>query len=168
MKKFVAILLCFVTVLSLAACGTGQNEANPWVDYDSLEEINEQVGCNLRGPCAMCAINERFSVGDMGEYKMAQYQFTMCGFDYTFRCAPTTEDISGVYNHTGKTAFAESSDEELQLVTVDGIRLARWLTIDGQYVLMVEDHGEMNDKSFQNIAQEMMELTCTDMANANG
>ncbi len=142
MKKLVAVLLCLVMVLSLMACGAKQGEdvvepeggeepmtgmPNPWMDYASLKEINEQ--------------------------------------------APEKDmmlSISGVYGADGKSAFEEPSDEELQIVTVDNTKLARWMNIDGQYVLMVEDNGEMAEEDFQSIAQEMMNLTNMDMANANG
>lgn len=183
MKKLVAVLLCLVMVLSLMACGAKQSEdvvepeggeepttgmANPWTEYASLDEINEQVGCKLCAPAAMGVSDEDFAVGDMGDYKMAEYRYTMGGYSYTFRCAPVTEDISGVYGADGKSAFEEPSDEELQIVTVDNTKLARWMNIDGQYVLMVVDNGEMEEDTFQSIAQEMMNLTGMDMANANG
>ena len=185
MKKFLAILLCLMMVLSLAACGK-KNEAdadqqgevvdeepisgmpNPWVDYESLEEINNEVGCNLCKPAAMGVSEEHFAVGDMGEYKMAQYQFSIGGYDYNFRCAPTTEDISGIYDEYVQEAFAEPGGGNVELVESDTYKVARWLTIDGQYVLSVMDNGEMELDTFDGIAQEMFTLTTTDMFNDNG
>ena len=188
MKKLVAILLCLMMVLSLAACGkeaaaptedngeaTGNEPtadvgmANPWVDYGSLEEINDAVGCNLCKPAAMGVSEEHFAVGDMGEYKMAQYNFSICGYAYTFRCAPVTEDISGLAYEEVEKAFAEPGSGEVETVVVpDTLKAARWMTIDGQYVLSVADNGEMDEETFAGIAQEMYTLTTTDMFNDNG
>jgi len=180
MKKFLTILLCLMMVLSLVACGAKQEEAaaaegedvaglaNPWVDYESLEEINAEVGCNLCKPAAMGVSDEHFAVGDMGEYKMAQYDFTIGGYDYTFRCAPVTEDISGIYEEKVQDAFSGPCGDEVQTVTTDTMKLARWITIDGQYVLMVTDNGEMEEDNFASIAREMADLTMMDMVNDNG
>lgn len=181
MKKFLAMLLCLLMVLSLAACGAKQEEvepeggeepmtgvANPWVDYASLEEINAEVGCNLRRPAAMGVSEEHFAVGDMGDYKMAQYQFTMGGYDYTFRCAPSTGDISGIWDDVVKAAFAEPCGDKVELVESDTYKAARWMTIDGQYVLSLMDDGEMALETFDVIAREMMDLTTMDMFNDNG
>ena len=192
MKKFLAMLLCLVMVLSLMACGAkeetaepdqgtdvtedtaGENAdeivgmANPWVDYDSLEEINNEVGCNLCKPAAMGVSGEHFSVGDMGEYKMAQYQFSIGGYDYNFRCAPTAEDISGIWDEYVQEALAQPGNGHVELVETDTYKVARWMTIDGQYVLSVMDNGEMELDTFDGIAQELFTLTTTDMVNENG
>ena len=185
-KKFLALLLCLVMVLSLAACGkeaaepeesgepveeviVGPGGENPWVDYTSLDEINNEVGCNLCKPAAMGVSEEHFAVGDMGEYKMAQYNFSIGGYEYCFRCAPSTEDISGLQYDEVRKAFAETCGAEVETVTVpDTLKAARWMTIDGQYVLSVMDNGEMDEEAFAGIAQEMYTLTTTDMFNENG
>ena len=187
MKKFLAILLCLLIVLTLMACGKKNEEpapdqqgeavedggisgmANPWVEYASLEEINSEVGCKLCGPAAMGVSDEHFAVGDMGEYKMAQYDFSIGGYAYTFRCAPVTEDISGLAYDEVQKAFAEAGSGEVETVTVpDTLKVARWMTIDGQYVLSVMDNGEMDEETFAGIAQELFTLTTTDMVNENG
>ena len=187
MKKLLAILLCLAMVLSLVACGQeaapeaeekeeiedlpaiGPGGKNPWVDYNSLDEINSEVGCNLCKPAAMGVSEEHFAVGDMGEYKMAQYNFSVGGYAYTFRCAPSADDISGLYYDEVQKAFAESCGAEVETVTVpDTLKAARWMTIDGQYVLSVEDNGEMDEETFDGIVQELYTLTTTDMFNENG
>ena len=195
MKKLFPILLCLLMVLSLAACGnkeaaapedTADTEvdastledttgadmeaglANPWVDYDSLEEINAEVGCNLCKPAAMGVNDEHFAVGDMGEYKMAQYDFSIGGYTYTFRCAPVTEDISGIWDDEVMKAFAEPVGSEVETVTGAEVKAARWMTIDGQYVLSVTDNGEMDEETFAGVAGELYSLTTTDMFNENG
>ena len=186
MKKLFAILLCLLMVLSLAACGAeevapeepnpfenggtvdGIGIANPWVEYDSLEEINAEVGCYLCEPGVMGKSNEHFAVCDMGEYKIAEYQFTLGGNRICFRCAPVTTDISGVYDEAVQKAFAEPCDGTIDTVTTDTMKLARWATLDGQYVLMVADNGEMGLDSFEMIVDDASQETIRNMVNANG
>ena len=186
MKKFFAMLLCLLMVLSLAACGEeevapeesnpfendgtvdGIGIANPWVEYDSLEEINAEVGCYLCEPGVMGKSNEHFAVCDMGEYKIAEYQFTLGGNRICFRCAPVTTDISGVNDETVQKAFAEPCDGTIDTVTTDTMKLARWATLDGQYVLMVADNGEMGLDSFEMIVDDASQETIRNMVNSNG
>ena len=187
MKKLLAILLCLVMVLSLVACGkepavepeeqgsdaeeviVGPGGENPWVEYESLEEINNEVGCNLCKPAAMGVSEEHFTVGNMGEYKMAQYNFSVGGYAYTFRCAPDTKDISGLWYDEVQKAFAEPCGAEVETVTVpETLKVARWMTIDGQYVLSVLDNGELDEETFAGIVDELSQITMTDMFNENG
>ena len=187
MKKFLVMLLCLTMVLSLVACGKNNEEAaaeqqgeitgeepsaglaNPWTEYESLEEINNEVGCNLCKPAVMGVSDEHFAVGDMGEFKMAEYRFTLNGYEYCFRCAPVTEDISGLNYDEVEKAFAEAGSGEVETVTVpDTLKVARWMTIDGQYVLSVMESGEMDEETFDGIAEELYTLTTTDMFNDNG
>ena len=183
MKKLFAILLCVLMVLSLAACGKeevdtnpfandgtvdGSGIANPWVEYNSLEEINEEVGCYLCTAGFMGRTDEHFAVCDMGEYKMAEYQFTLGGDRICFRCAPVTTDISGVNDETVQKAFAEPCGDTIETVITDTMKLARWLTLDGQYLLMIADNGEMGADAFEIIVDNVSQETIRNMVNANG
>ena len=178
MKKIVAAVLTLMMIISLAACGTKEkteeesaNMQNPWVEYSSLDEVNEKVGGKLCAPAAMGVENKYFAVMNDGE--MGEYRFSIGGYDYNFRFAPaTTEDISGLWVEKG-TAFSEENQkniqkvDDLELVYTDSAKLARWMNIDGQYVLNVADSGEMEEATFLSIAQEMMAQTNMDMVNAN-
>ena len=185
MKKVLALILALVLALSLVACGKsndaeaaddeneapenvveGGNVVNPWKEYDSLEEINEVTHGNLCSPAAMGAEGTYYAVMNDGE--MAEYRFTMNGMDYCFRFAPAmTEDISGVYVGEG-TAFPDEYGGDVDVASTDNMKLARWMTIDGQYVLMVTDDGAMENDTFLGIAGEMKAQTEMDMPNANG
>ena len=79
----------------------------------------------------------------------------MCGFDYTFRCAPTTEDISGVYVGEG-TAFPEVKDG-MDIVETDDMKLARWFDLNGQHVLIAV--GEIDEATFSGVADELCEMS---------
>lgn len=169
MKKITVILLALAMMLGICACGqkteTVQIEQkteqvgmpNPWVDYASLQELNEAFGTKLVHPPVMGVTDEHFSACDMGAYTIAQYQFDLNGVDYCFRCAPTTEDISGFYID-GKTAF-EGKDSPDEYVFTGDAKLARWFYTDGQYCLVCKDDGVMDEETFKMIIDELKNLT---------
>ena len=181
MKRFFAILLCMLMVLSLTACGKEKDPfavgteienpwkiENPWVEYDSLEEVNAEVGCYLCAVGVMGKSNEHFAVCDMGEYKIAEYQYTLGGNQICFRCAPVTTDISGVYDEYIQKAFAEPCGDTIETVITDTMKLARWATLDGQYVLMIADNGELGSDAFEMIVNDASQETIFNMVNDNG
>lgn len=185
MKKWMAAFLAAMLVLSLAACGNsvdGSAEptvpevqeggtgnaglANPWVEYDSLEEINEKVGGCLTRPGVMGVEDNYFAV--LNESEMAEYRFTLNGMEYVFRFAPAaTEDISGVYADGG-TVFGHDYPGDTETVMLDTMKLARWLNIDGQYVLIVKDDGKLEGDTFDSIVSELVAMTNDHPVNANG
>lgn len=184
MKKLVALLICFVMMFSLCACGREEakneekepqnteegtaNMVNPCTEYSSLEEVNEIIGGNLCAPGVMGVSDRAFVVIDCGSYKIGEYQFTVAGYDYNLRCAKTGDDISGVYLSGGEgTAFegqtAETDDNGIQSNADNETKCARWFVDDMQYVLSVNDNGGMDHETFMSIADEMMHNTCGDM-----
>ena len=174
MKKVIVWLLALTPVLSLTACGKtndapaeeageqeevdgGMGMVNPWVEVTSLDEVNEKTGGSLRSPGVMGVEDTYFAVMNDGE--MGEYRFTLSGYDYTFRFAANkAEDISGVWVADG-TVFGHDYPGELEFGTTDTAKLARWMDGDDQYVLMVEDNGEMEEDTFQSIAGEMQTIT---------
>lgn len=185
MKKYIAMLLALTMAFCLLACGETNSAdepnvdtpsveedagsvgmANPWVEYNSLEEINEKVGGSLTRPGVMGVEDKYFAVMNDGE--MAEYRFTLNGMDYTFRFAPAaTEDISGVWTESG-TVFDHEYPGDTEVVVLDTMKLARWMNIDGQYVLMVEDNGKMETDTFDSIVNELVTMTNENLVNANG
>ena len=185
MKKWITMLLVLTLMLTLAACGkttpttdepldpaevddviVGPGGVNPWVEYNSLEEVNEKVGGNLTRPGVMGVEDKYFAVMNDGE--MGEYRFTLGGMDYTFRFAPaTTEDISGVWTESG-TVFDHDYPGDTEFAATDTMKLARWLNIDGQYVLMVEDNGKMENDTFNSIVNELVTMTNENLVNNNG
>ena len=74
----------------------------------------------------------------------------------------STADISGVYAD-GKTAF-EGSEGDATVKTED-CTLARWFTIDGQYVLNITGK-DIDEEWFNGILDEMKDLTASGMTDS--
>ena len=130
---------------------------NPMVSYETLDEINEAVGCRLCTPAVMGVSDKAYFVITTSDGQMAETQFTVAGLKYSFRSAPVADhDISGLYIGESGTAFSgmEISDE-LQYAENASYKAARWFTIDGQYVLSVMDEGAMTKLTFLAIANEL-------------
>ena len=123
---------------------------NPMVAAESLDEINEKLGCNLVKPGVMGVTDENFIInnGTMGEY-----DFTVGGVSYTFRFADTAEDISGVY--TGSSTLLDGAEDGV-VVSADGFTGARWFAEEGQYCLLT--NGEVEADTFEGIVSEMMSI----------
>lgn len=160
MKKVLAIMLAALMIFSMAACGTKKEESgvkNPWVTYESLEQLNEKFGCKLARPGVMGVSDEAYTALETENEIIAQYNFSLGGYDYTLRYSPEFEkDISGLYIGKG-TAFEGVSGEAT--VSSDEFKAARWMTVDGQYVLSVADKGKMDSAAFESAAEEIRSLT---------
>ena len=160
-------------VLCLCACGSKtekepkENESigmpNPMTEYASLDEINDIVGSKLVHPGVMGVSDEKFFVTDCGDYQLADYRFTVNGVEYMFRSAPVTKDISGYYVGEG-TAFADGAQQDgIEYAEADGAQLARWFTMDGQYVLAAKD---VEADTFTLVAEELCAMTFPGMSEA--
>lgn len=192
-RKMTLIILSFLLVLSLAACGGKpvQDEnaslpapdasadiaapgtssdlnaglANPMTAYDSLEEINEIVGSKLCSPAVMGVGDKAYFVYNLGDYQMAEYQFTVAGLKYNFRSAPVVDkDISGLHVNGGTAFQGQGASEEIQYAESADAKAARWFTIDGQYVLAAADEGKMDKDTFLSIAEELRICTLPGMS----
>lgn len=191
MKRFIALLLCFVLVFALCACAKEQtnepeetefiaenteptvsNEpeagtaciVNPCTEYDSLDEINDVVGGNLVRPAVMGVGDKSYTVIDSGDCKIAEYRFNVAGFDYVFRCANETKDISGVYMGGEGTAFADGTTDEMQINCGSEYKCARWFNGDMQYVLTLADaENAMSQDIFESIASELMGISSAEL-----
>lgn len=131
---------------------------NPIHECSSLDEINEKVGVFLVHPPVMGVTDETFCTIDSGASCIAEYEFHLVGYDWFFRAAPFYDsDISGVYINA-KPAFSGMKDG-IEFAEGEGYKLARYATIDGQYVLGVKDDGDMDAETFRGIADELRELT---------
>ncbi len=165
MKKHIAVLLSLcLLLLALAACSGQQGEEelasmeNPITEYASLDEINEIGGGSLMHPAVMGVSDESFFVIDCGDYKIEEYRFSVNGTPYVYRFADNLlTDISGIYADGGQL-FAGGADKGTEFKEFDGGKAARSFNMDGQYVLIVEDKGQMEMETFQAIAEEMFSL----------
>lgn len=129
--------------------------ANPIRECASLEEINAAAGTNLVRPGVMGVSGESFCTITGTDCVLADYDFTVAGYDCCFRAGSVfTYDISGVYIN-GAPAFSSEPRTGIEYAEGEGYKLARWFTIDGQYVFSVADHGEMEQATFASIAEEL-------------
>lgn len=161
-------------ILCLCACGEkpAQPETeepmsggmpNPMVEYASLDEINDIVGSALVHPAVMGVSDEKFFVIDCGDFQLADYRFTVGGVEYSFRSAPVTQDISGYHVGEG-TAFADGARDGIEYAEANDTQLARWFTIDGQYVLTAKDMADAD--TFALVAEELCAMTLPGMSGA--
>ena len=141
--------------------------ANPMVEYSSLEEINEIVGSALCHPPVMGVTDDAFFVINCTDYSIAQYNFSVNGNPFTFRCAPVMSmDISGIYVTDGTAFPAEPTGDDIEFCLTGDVQAARWFTMDGQYVLAADEPGNMDDDTFKMVAEELCNLTATGMSDA--
>jgi len=185
MKKVLVLLLVFAMVFAAVGCGKQAKEeakpaeekkveaaapaadekpaeaaqvANPIVEYDSLEALNEKYGIRLCHPGVMGVTDEKFCAITGPTYDIAQYTFSLNGLEYTFRCASTLEDISGIYVDGG--LIFNGTDTNDAIVCKGGYKAAKWFDINGQYCLTVKDEKNvLTEEGFANIAEEMKEMT---------
>ena len=173
MKRIAFILIAIALAVALCACTvtpaapTSEPDPavgmpNPITEYGSLEEINDIVGMKLAHPPVMGVTDERFSIIDAGETKIAEYVFKVAGVEYDFRGSPSFDgDISGYYTADG-LAFSGQPTDEIEFVEDGEARLARWATIDGQYVLAAKNAND----AFADVAEELKGLTSPWMTEA--
>ena len=139
-----------------AAGEEGENEglaglANPVVEYDSLEEINDEIGICLVHPGVMGVTDESFAVIS-GE--IAQYKYTLAGYEYCARGSKNQlEDISGIYMN-GATAF-EGNTEDFAYAGDSEIKACRFYCGGAQYVVSVTDNGEITEDNFRDNCEEI-------------
>jgi len=168
MKKLIAVIMAAAMLLSMAACGAEKKEANvanPWTDAESLDELNEKFGGRLAKPPVMGVSDEHFSYIDNDSSRIAQYNFSLGGYEYTFRFSDNMkDDISGI--NTGNGTLFEGIVGEANLSTSE-VKASRWFTVDGQYVLMVTDNNKMEASQFSDIAEEITVLTVPEEANGD-
>lgn len=174
MKKYLAVVLCLLMVIGLAACGAKteaepQSEAekietgaeggpigNPVTEVESLEALNEMTGAKFVTPGVMGVTNVFYSIIDCGDYKIASYKYTVNDKVCEIRFSDyMQEDISGYYLEDGTAFAASEGDDE---IIKDGVGLARWFTVDGQYVYIVESEG---------IDKELFDAFAYDFRNAS-
>ena len=154
-------LFALITVMMMLFCtAQATGLANPWTELDSLEALNEALDMNLQLPGVMGITDVSYLLMDDGETKIGEVNFLVNGRAHTLRGCPAYDtDISGVYLEDGKTAFEDLLEEGYAIVLTDSLYLARWMDINGQYVLAVEADEGMDEETFTNVVMEIQDLT---------
>ena len=134
MKKMISLLLCAMCLFSLAACsskapvseGSVENEmegsmedlqiANPFVNYDSIDEAAEVTGFDFLVPASMDGYTDRNV--QVVDGKMIQVTFLdESGNMLILRKAAGSEDISGdyiIYADTKTVTLPNGAEAELR------------------------------------------------------
>ena len=167
MKK---IFLCLLSLLLLVGCSSNitedeteesTNMVNPVVEVDSLEIINDTLGCYMTAPGVMGSEDISYSIIND---KIGQYVFSVNGYEYTYRFEnDTTDDISGIYDN-GDVIFKTKENTYYQ---GQGYKVYRWFNIDGQYCLAVQDNDELEKDQFIGIVEEFEAQTNENLVNGN-
>ena len=134
-----------------AADQTPTQPAESTVDF---AEINNTIGARLAAPTVVAPENETLQVLEENGAQIAQYTFLVGSIPCGIRFSPDfNADINGVTNHAGATPFS-GTDEEV--VNIPGAILGRWVTVDGQYVLIVADE---NPEYFNELFEDYKTIT---------
>ena len=158
MKKFLSLLAAAMLIASWAAAEPTMN--NPWTELDSLEALNELTDLNLQLPAVMGVTDTAYRLLSAEDLLIAEVRFAVNGQAFTLRGSPSfDEDISGIYLNDGTTAFQAHENEGETSIITDDVKAARWMDINGQYVLMAADPAAIDAETFGLIVDEMMNLT---------
>ncbi len=160
MKNIIAALLLLLVFKAVPYHPHAQSVQlpNPMIAMASLEEVNEEAQVNLCLPPVMGVTDQSYTLLK-GVPAIGELRYVLGGYSYTFRaCRGTENDISGVWLEQG-TAFPDHAGEGIAFARTEEVKLARWFHAPVQYVLMVEDKGELDENAFAVIAQEMADRT---------
>lgn len=134
-----------------AAAQTPAEPAESSVDFS---EVNETLGARLSAPTVVTPENETLQTVEENGAQIAQYTFLVGSIPCGIRFSPDfTADISGVTDELGASPFTGSGDE---VVNISGAILGHWVTVDGQYVLIVADE---NPEYFNELFEDYKAIT---------
>lgn len=157
MKKLL-LILCLALLVGCSSKNSADEIGlkNPMTERSSLEEVNELTHGHISSPGVAGVSQEHFATIETDKGLIGQYDFVLNDIKYTIRFSDTIvkEDISGVWID-GKLAF--SDDISQTRAKGENLLLARWFTVDGQYVLEAPD--TISDDAFENIVGILSSLT---------
>ncbi len=150
MRKLIALALCAVAALSLAACGEKKEEpavtgniqiANPFVDYDSLEEAAKAAGFGMDAPARVEGFDE--TLIQLMSGKMLQVIYSSGDDRLLVRKAAGSDDISGDYNSYSREQTLTLDGRTVTLRgDGDTVSVATWT--DGGYTYAVDADTPMS------------------------
>ena len=175
MKKMLSLLAAVTLMTTCAAAETTHTDvtepaaeawagmADPWTELSSLEELNEAADMNLQLPPVMGVTVSAYRLLSTDEQLIAEVIFEVNGQSFRLRGSPEFDtDISGIYMEDGNTAFAGHENECRTDVLTDEVKAARWMDINGQYVLSADDATAVDAETFTAMADELQEVTNPD------
>lgn len=162
MKKLLSILFMALLCMGMVGCSKQVEQkteepakdepimgmANPMVEYDSLEEINEKVGVQIVTPGIMGKDNEKFFVISDN---LAQYNFDLNGYSFTIRGSKKTDvDISGI--HDKNNVFEPGQDTTIYL---NDCYIDRFYDGDIQYTIVCDNPEGLDETVFSDLCFEL-------------
>ena len=154
MKKILSLLFCLFILL-------GCNKKGKVVDMSSskvtsMDELNSIVNGRISKLYSREVDDETYSVEEREDGKIAVYTFKVGDTQYTVKFSSTImpKDISGIMENE-KPVFDEDYNDVR--ATGEGYKLARWFTVDGQYVLIVP--SDLDDYVYDAILNELAEMS---------
>ena len=162
MKRLLSILFMALLCIGMVGCSkqveqkteeSAKDEpimgmANPMVEYDSLEEINEKVGVQIVTPGIMGKDNEKFFVISDN---LAQYNFDLNGYSFTIRGSKKTDvDISGI--HDENNVFEPGQDTTIYL---NDCYIDRFFDVDKQYTIVCDNPEGLDETVFSDLCFEL-------------
>lgn len=130
--------------------------ANPVEAQESLQAVNDAVGCKLVHLAVMGVTDTAYNTINVGEYTIGEYDFEFQGGDWSFRAAPTENDISGIYVSEG--VISDCGDEDVTAFEIEGYFYCRWFVEEMQYSLACQHNGEVTLEQFQMAVDEMQNV----------
>ena len=141
MKKWIAIILCGLSVCSLAACASksatgGTAEIpNPFVDCATLADAAKLTGFDIVVPDSVDGFDTRTI--QVMDNKMIQVIYTKGDNNLLIRKQAGSDDISGDYSQYSETNTAALGSLQVTMKGEDGmVSVAIWT--DGGYTFAVD------------------------------
>ena len=123
--------------------------SDPWTEVDSPEALNEATDLNLQLPAVMGVTDRVYRLLSTDNLLIAEVDFAVNGLAFTLRGSPYfDQDISGIYLDDGTTAFQGLENEGEAFVIINDVKAARWMDINGQYVLMADNPTSVDEETF--------------------
>lgn len=144
MKKFIMLTMCTMMAVILTACTkeTKEEVANPFVEYETMDEAQEAAGFTINVPDK---VPEGYTLSTIRviENDLADITYLNGENEITFRQAKGSEDISGDYNEYSETNEVKVGDIQVTTKGNDGVvNVAVWTNGDYSYSIGANNDGE--------------------------
>ena len=154
MKKTLALILCAALALCLVACGkaaapaaSGEEStqiANPFVEYETMDEAAAAVGLSLSVPETPEGYDDPFIEVIGGELLQLVYANEDSQFITVRKAAIADEDVSGDYNEYPQTRKTTLGDNEVLFKGADELVSVIIWSVDGySYSVTYDDPADM-------------------------
>lgn len=113
---------------------------DPKIGRETLDDVNEAVGCRLTVPEGFTFTEQRFNVIDDGGMLIAEFLFRYDGADFCLRAADEISDITG--RQKEGVPLGDAEDRDITPETYENGYWARWFQDNMQYCIISENVTE--------------------------